>query len=144
MNLTELASKAEQIDLDMMVLEAVEANSDRITDLNRAQMQIGLTAIDSPITPPYRSNTYADVKKQMGSRAPFGIPDLLLTGSFQAEMQTAVDDRTYEVFSTDDKAPDLFRKYPNVFGLTPDNKEKMKAVNSRTLAQMFKKATGLK
>jgi hypothetical protein len=141
--LKELANRMFNIDLMELASQAVEVNEKVLTDLNRDQMLHGLTAAGAKIKPDLASDLYADAKKDSGGEAPFGTPDLFLTGSFQEEMQMDIDSRSYSFFSTDDKATKLNLKYKNIFGLTAKNKEKAKVINGKTLNDMFRKAIGV-
>ncbi len=145
MTFEELAERVKRIDMEKLKAEAVRRNADAIAELNRDQLRRGLTASGDFIRPPYRSFTYADLKKASGSLAPFGTPDLKYTGSFHQDMETRVDSRTFNVMSTDDKADELQRKYgSDIFGLTEENKEKARAMTTRTLSEEYRKLTGLK
>ena len=77
----------------------------------------------------------------MGSKAPYRVVDLLLTGNFQKEMILETDDRDYQILSTDDKTDDLVSKYgENIFGIAPENKTEAQALNTKKLAELLKKA----
>lgn len=131
------------IDLMALVEQAVRANEKALTDLNRDQLRHGLQSEGGLIYPDLQNEAYADAKKMAGGMAPFGVPDLYLTGSFQGEMQMEVDSRSYSFFSTDEKTPDLADKYKNIFGLTKENKEIAKVINTATLGKLYKNAVGL-
>lgn len=131
------------VKIENLVLEAVEANEQALTDLNREQMRRGMTAEGTAIVPDLRNKLYADAKKQAGGRAPFGTPDLYLTGSFQERMQMDVDSRSYEFGSTDEKADKLSEKYANIFGLTKENKDMAKVITTKTLGELWRKAVGI-
>lgn len=118
-------------------------NSAKIVDFNRQQMIRGIAPDGNYITPRYASEAYADAKAQAGSRAPFRVPDLKLTGAFQGDMFLKVWRRDYMIFSKDDKASKLDTKY-NPFGLTNDNRMKAININTRAFAQLLKQQTGLK
>jgi len=119
---------------------AVQANEKPLVQINRRQMQVGKNAEGQAIGA-YRSASYAKFKKQMGSKAPYRVVDLLLTGNFQKEMILETDDRDYQILSTDDKTDDLVSKYgENIFGIAPENKTEAQALNTKKLAELLKKA----
>jgi len=123
----------------------VKANEKPLVQINREQMQSGINAEGQTIGA-YRSASYAKFKKAMGSKSPYRVPDLLLTGSFQDKMTLETDDRDYFITSTDSKTGDLMEKYKengNIFGITPKNIPLAQAINTKKLAQMLKQATGL-
>lgn len=122
---------------------AVQANEKPLVQINRDQMQIGKNAEGQTIGA-YSSTWYAKFKKEMGSKAPYRVPDLLLTGAFQGEMILETEDTSFEIFSTDEKTEKLIGYYGKViFGIAPENTDKAKAINTKKLAEMLKKATGL-
>ena len=122
---------------------AVESNEKPLVQINRDQLLIGTTNEGKTIEPTLRSMVYAVEKKKRGGIAPAGIPDMKDTGAFQDAMILLTDDRDYHITSTDDKTPDLTKKYKGLFGISPDNKVKAQNINTKKLAEMLKKATGL-
>jgi len=129
-------------DLNKNMELAVQANEKPLVQINRRQMQVGKNAEGQAIGA-YRSASYAKFKKQMGSKAPYRVVDLLLTGNFQKEMILETDDRDYQILSTDDKTDDLVSKYgENIFGIAPENKTEAQALNTKKLAELLKKAIG--
>ena len=127
-------------DLNKNMELAVQANEKPLVQINRRQMQVGKNAEGQAIGA-YRSASYAKFKKQMGSKAPYRVVDLLLTGNFQKEMILETDDRDYQILSTDDKTDDLVSKYgENIFGIAPENKTEAQALNTKKLAELLKKA----
>lgn len=122
---------------------AVQANEKPLVDINREQMQQGINAEGQTIGA-YRSTAYAKFKKSMGSRAPYRVPDLLLTGAFQKDMILVTEDTDYYITSTDDKTGELVDKYSDkIFGISKNNQSKAQEINTKKLAEMLKLATGL-
>ena len=130
-------------EIDTLKVDAIQDNEAAIVDLNRGQMEVGLTIKGDAISPEYRLFSYASEKKKMGSRSPFGIPDLKLTGDFHEGMFLEVDDRQYFIGSSDEKAGALAAKYKDIFGLTEENKEKAKALTTISLSKRWREAVGL-
>lgn len=143
MTVRELNDKLQALDIDELTRQAVKMNEDKILDLNREQMETGKNTEGQTIGA-YRSKSYANFKKAIGSRAPFRVPDLKLTGEFHERMILEVDDNQYFIYSTDEKAGMLAEKYAKIFGLTKESQERAKEFNTKSLAVLFKQATGLK
>jgi hypothetical protein len=120
---------------------AVLLNKDALLDMNRHQMLRGIDP-DGQQFMKYKSVEYADIKKQAGSIAPFMIPDLKLTGSFQEKMILRVSQRDYVIHSTDEKSNKLESKY-HPFGLTDNHKEKALEINTKTFSEIWRKNVGL-
>ena len=146
MTIKELNDKLQVLDIDEMARQAIRLNEKAMVDINRKQMQAGKNYEGQTIGY-YRSLSYANLKKSMGSKAPFRVPDLLLTGSFQDEMFMEVEDDQYFIYSNDDKAQMLKDRYKdngNIFCINEENRPLAKAINTRTLSKLFTQATGIK
>lgn len=143
MTIKELSDRVQQIDVFQLMRKALVENEQKIVEMNREQMEVGVTSKGQTIDPTYRSAQYAQFKKKIGSRSPVGIPNLKLTGSFHEKMQMEIDDRSYSIYSTDDKERDLTAKYKDIFGLNAENIRKAQEINTRKLGQLYKQATGL-
>ena len=137
--------RIQAVDVMEMTRAAIAANASQMVTLQRRQMEEGVRSDGEMIAPLYRSVLYAMGKKQLyGSKAPYRVPDLKLTGAFHRGIVFEVDDNNYYFYSTDEKAPDLTDKYEKIMGLTDENKEVAKVINTRQLSRMYKEATGLK
>lgn len=143
MTVRELNDKLQTLDVDELVLQAIQLNEKAMVQINREQMEVGKNAEGQSIGY-YRSLSYANFKKNIGSRSPFRIPDLKLTGDFHKGMAMDVEDNKYFIYSTDDKAPDLTDRYGPIWGIAPENQDRAKEINTRTLGRLFKEATGIK
>lgn len=107
--------------------DAISYATADMADMNVEQMLSGIAANGRPITPEYRSDAYAQFKRATGGKAPFGTPDLHLTGDFHEGLFARYDGNSIVFGSTDSKAGDLADKYGNdIFGLTDENKEDIK------------------
>jgi hypothetical protein len=117
---------AKRIDMDNMKIGAVLPSSNMIVGLNRKQMRTGVTSQNKPIKPKY-SRGYAKMKLEMGSfKAPYGTPDLFVTGAFQNAMFFQTSGTKYALYSRDSKTGDLYHRYPAIFGLTEESKRPVK------------------
>lgn len=102
---------------------AVIGNKEEILDANTAQLSKGLTSKNDPIAPDYVSNDYSQFKMALGSKAPFGTPNLYVTGEFYGGFYFKVDSNSYEIGSKDSKEGILQQWYgKEIFGLTDESK----------------------
>jgi hypothetical protein len=102
--------------------KAIDNNLSTMRDLNVEQMEQGLNS-DGKQIGLLRSEPYARAKKATGGVAPFGIPDLKLTGDFHAGTFAKKQGQSLQFGSTDSKTGELTSKYgKEIFGLTDKNK----------------------
>lgn len=101
-------------EIDLILLDL----SNTITGMNKEQLSIGEGADGSSLAD-YRSSEYAAFKKNMGSAAPLGTPDLKLSGDFYDGFIVKVKSTTIEITSTDWKTSQL-RRFGDIFGLQHD------------------------
>jgi len=114
--------------------KAVNNNLSTMRDLNVEQMEQGINS-DGKEIGQYRSEPYAKLKKAIGSRAPFGTPDLKLTGAFHSGTFTKKTGKNLIFGSTDKKSSDLSGKYGSeIFGLTKSNQTD---VTDQIIAETF-------
>jgi hypothetical protein len=78
----EVLKTYQQLDLIQTAKDLVLANEEKILNINRNQLRFGFDSNRNYITPQYALASYASWKINTGHLAPFGIPDLLLTGKF--------------------------------------------------------------
>ena len=113
--------------LDEIMVEVMVEHEAEIIDLNLSQLEEGIDAEGQAIEPEYEYEEYAKLKKSMGSRAPFGTPDLKLEGDFHSgfygEPYNTVNEGMSGLFvdSRDEKSEKLQRKYGLIFGIAPKN-----------------------
>ena len=122
---------------------AVQENEKPLLDINREQLLSGENTEGGTIEPPLRNFNYAKRKKETGGKAPFWIPDLKLTGAFQRGMFLETNDTSFQISSTDEKAEKLTTKYKDIFGIAGKNEIRAQKINTKKLAELLKKATGL-
>lgn len=131
---------------------AVELTMDKLVDVNREQMLAGRDANGDEIQPSYKyyqydsNQTYADYKNKKNPKAGYGIPDLYDTGSFYKSISFYIEGVQMKWNATDEKTPDLLKKYGSVLGVYEN--EALKAYRQNTLLplviQIIKAATGAK
>lgn len=103
--------------------DAIDNNLATIADANVEQMTAGLNAEGGQLGL-YRSEPYARFKKAIGSRSPFGVVDLKLSGDFHSGVFAQRRGDTITIFSRDSKTGDLVAKYgENTFGLTEQSRK---------------------
>ncbi|MFD2936320.1 hypothetical protein [Spirosoma flavum] len=108
--------------INRVMAEVVEANSAFIENLNRAQLFDGKRADGTDITPDYTEVTVF-LKKEKGQRSDrVTIRD---TGAVYESIFTQVFSDSFELEADDPKVPALVAKYGNLFGLTPESKDKL-------------------
>lgn len=106
--------------IDQFFELAIVENQGEILDSNVAQLKTGRDSLGEFLME-YASPVYAAFKKAWGSRAPFGIPDLLLEGDFHEGFTMMRDGAGLFITSTDDKSAKLEAKYgSNIFGIADE------------------------
>ncbi len=96
---------------------AIVENQEEILDLNIAQLDEGKDSLGNLLME-YASEEYAQFKKALGSKAPFGIPDLKLEGDFREGFVLIIEGNEFRIDSTDEKAGELAFKYgQDIYGL---------------------------
>lgn len=139
----ELYEKARKVDIDRLKVDAVKDNKDFIVDTNREQMRHGFDAKGESLSD-YKSVSYAMMKAKLSSyRAPFMVPDLYLTGSFQKNMKMDVSARAFNITSTDGKTTRLKGLYGDIFGLAPASREMVWEKTGESFGRRLKKLLGL-
>lgn len=104
--------------LPQITIEQARNYEDEIIDLNTDQLFSGLDANTKAITPSYRPLTIT-IKRQKGQ--PTNRVTLKDTGDFYAGFEVRFDKDYFAIFSIDDKAEKIERKYSkDIFGLDQD------------------------
>jgi len=100
---------------------AIVENQEEILDLNIAQLESGKDSFGR-LLDEYASDAYAQFKQSIGSRAPFGIPDLKLEGDFYSGFVLKADGDEFYITSEDEKRDKLVAYAgPDIFGLTEES-----------------------
>lgn len=108
--------KAIRKELPTIVAIAGEKNKEELADINVSQLDQGLLSTGKSITPKYSPN-YAIAKG-------FETPNLKLTGDFHSGVFVERKGSRLLFDSSDDKTPDLEKKYtPDIFGIAPQNEQ---------------------
>ena len=109
MQLKELRKKLDSINITSLVDESIKETSNVIIDAVRGQIEHGMSSED--YLPVYKSQKYASKKQQLGSKAPPGITDLKLTGSFLNKLYIRIEKYNILIRSRDKKNNVLLKKY---------------------------------
>lgn len=105
---------------------AVLDNRNLVIDSNIAQLEGGFDSLGNFLKD-YASDTYAEFKQVIGSKAPFGIADLKLTGDFYAGFVLKYIGSEFIITSTDWKTEELAAKYGvDIFGLANESIEQVR------------------
>ena len=109
--------------LSRVMADTLEANTQFIEDLNRAQLWAGIDADGQPIEPDY---TDATVRIKQAKGQPTDRVTLKDTGAVYEEIFTEIFSRAFEMDSSDPKAEELKAKYgPAIFGLNAASKQRL-------------------
>lgn len=119
MNIFDKLAKMLDVKVLMEIAEStMKETTAELADIQTDQMSVGETNTGDLIEPEYRSNTYANYKKNVKrSKAPKYTPDLNLTGDFYSGVVAKYNNKSALLTSTDAKTSKLKSKYKNIFGL---------------------------
>ena len=120
--LRDLNNRFKRLNIDSIYDNALKEVKPEILDMNTGQLAVGKYS-DNTMMPSYENDDYANMKMQMGSKAPFGITNLILEGDFYRGFDMKITKNAIETYSKDSKSDDLSKEYGHeIFGLTKDNK----------------------
>jgi hypothetical protein len=120
-------------------MDLLRANGQEIEELNRGQLEEGLTANGTAIRPKYRNPKYARFKQGKNSKPPSGTPDLKLTGKYHKSITAKFQGKKITLEATDSKDKDLSQKYGNeIKGLNSDSLEKLRNLLLNDLRIQFR------
>jgi len=143
MELKTLAEKAKAFSVKATKKLAVSNSSDRLTEIQRKQLRQGKSANDT-ILGRYDSESYSRFKESLPTFfAPFGIPDLFLSGEFAKGIKMKISGNNYDFFSTDEKNAKLTAKYPHIWGINATNFEQAQTIVTNEFNNLSKQALGL-
>lgn len=119
--------------VDDIFRRAIVENQESILDLNVAQLEQGIDSF-GVFLEEYASDAYAEFKIAHGSKAPLGIPNLILEGDFTEGFILRYEGTEFIFTSTDEKKDRLVEKYGSaLFGLTVESQ----AIANPDIAQSF-------
>ena len=114
--------KWQKIDLESLTADAMEQTERPLVELNKQQLEDGITAKGVRISPDYAASTVA-IKRAEGRE--YRFVTLEDTGSFKNKMYLSIIGKNYDFDSSDSKTSDLTSKYSDdIFGLTAENKRR--------------------
>lgn len=123
---------------DDIFRRAIVENQEEILDLNVAQLEVGKDSLGEFLDE-YLSEFYALFKISIGSKAPLGIPNLILEGNFTEGFILKGEGLEFFITSTDDKKDRLRDKYgEDIFGLSEDSLEEIRPAILETFLIRFR------
>jgi hypothetical protein len=117
MNIDQLISNVESLDIKGLIRESVDENRDELIRLQKDQMLHGYDSLGKRIGK-YKNKKYAIKKHALNPLPGLGFKDEKLTGSFQNEIFIDARNEGVVFSSLDEKTPDIIdREGENIFGL---------------------------
>lgn len=121
--ISQLRKTARKIDLIELIDACILETKEHLFNLVRAQLASGQSSED--YLPVYKSDEYSKRKQKLGSKAPYGITDLKLTGNFVDKFYLRVSKNSVIIRSRDKKNSKILEKYgPEIFALNEGNLSK--------------------
>lgn len=117
MTISTLINNFKSLNTNNVIEQSFIETSSEFERLNVEQLRAGKTKTGASISPRYKNPKYAAKKNQMNQAPGFGVPDLILTGSFTSKLKMTVEGDVLKEYSNDEKGPDLEAKYPDILGL---------------------------
>ena len=124
---------------DEIFRRAIIENQAEILDLNVAQLEVGKDSLGN-LLDEYTTDEYAQFKQAIGSKAPFKIADLKLTGDFHSGFVLKYEGATvFNIDSTDEKTEQLKKEWgENIFGLSEESLEQIRPAILESFLIMFR------
>ena len=145
MTVRELNKRMQAVPLHRLTMAAIKLNEQEMLDMNRAQLQDH--GIDSEGNDIWRRQPYTIFTQieKISKGQPHDRVTLKDTGAFHKAFYMDVSSRVFNIDSRDSKSSSLKEKYgAEIFGLTPQNEQRAKEKNTRTLGRIWKEMVGLK
>jgi hypothetical protein len=140
--LLNIIGKFQALNTDEVIEQAFIASTDGFTDEQKKQLYAGFDK-DGNRLHKYQNNKYARVKNEMNPAPGLGNPDLKVTGAYYNGIKAAVSGLGYHIASSDDKGPDLEKKY-DPYGLGGDyRREFIKTTYRPKFRAEIRQKTGL-
>lgn len=137
-NFQALANNIDQITDDIIL-----GNEELAKRLVQNQLTDGEMPDNSPISPEYRSESYAKFKNRLNPRPTFGIPDLNLTGANYAGIRLERKGKNYTMKNINSKSKLLIKKYGDYIGMQESSEQTFRNANDKELIEKhIKKAFG--
>ena len=126
-------------DLPKIVVESIMENDAGIIDLNTSHLEEGKSSTGDFLSPPYAFDEYAEFKQTLNRKPPKGVPDLKFEGDFYSGFFIEPKQDTAWIDSRDEKTPRLERKYDNIFGIAPENRDEFIQIIAPDIIEKVKK-----
>jgi len=132
MGIHAIAKRAKEMNVNLLVAEAVQNKEKPLVEINKSQMLDKKRADGKTIVPKY-SLSYAKFKG-------FNNPNLKLTGDFQKDMFLETNGNQFFINSKDGKALKLIIRYSEkIFGISPKNRPKAQRISLKELSRIYYK-----
>lgn len=143
MSLAEIGRKAQRINVNQIALEKAKANSGLISDLIKEQLSVGKNA-EAQNVGRYTSRRYSDFKRSRGSKAPYGVPDLFVSGNLYSKMKTEVSVNEIKMGSEAEYSKYQEERYgEEIYNLQEQNWEKVQLKVLEDTRKEYLKQLGL-
>lgn len=144
MGLREVAKRAQKINVRQLALKVAQANEGLITDNIIDQLDVGIAG-DNKIVGNYTTDSYSKFKRREGSKAPFGVVNLKLTGNLYEGLRTRVlaTQVITNVIGVDYSKYQVKRYGKRIYENTPENKGKVRDKNSRDTVSAYSTLLGV-
>ena len=140
----EILQRLRALDLKEGAQFAVSENLEYIADLNRQQLSAGTDARGEALKK-YSSNSYAKKKEALGSKAPYGVADLKLTGEFHESIEAKAGSAGVTLEATSKKTPWLLARDNYALGLSEKSVETLRRDKLRdAIRRYITRALGIK
>lgn len=120
------------------VVRVIETDQQKTVDFNRLQMLKSKDADNKPLI--HRSTGSEKLTKAYAKRTGKTKPDLFVRGDFQEAMFLFMpSEKEYFISSKDYKSGFLSKNYGKIFGIAPENQNKVQAVNDAAIINDYLK-----
>jgi len=144
MTLRQLSDKLQAFNEELVADVVIKNNEPLAVRLNQKQLVDGETPKDTPITPSYKSPSYALFKNRKNSRPGLGTPDVRVTGALHAGIRLMKSGDLYNMGNINEKAKfETITQYGDLWGLQKQNELTFRNKNNRDFIEELKKQTGL-
>jgi hypothetical protein len=125
--ISQVLRNVNKLDLYSASMKVVKKDEEPILNLNKKQLFSDGENNKSKKLKRYRNGMYELEKHERNPAPGLGIPDLFNTGKFYKKFKIKIlSKKEYEMFSTDDKAIALQKKYgKDIFGLSENSRNEM-------------------
>jgi hypothetical protein len=134
-NILELIENVQKLDLDKISEESVSETKEIIVSINNKQLLAGKDNRGEDLTPSYLNDPYFKSKKSAEKYSKWkdeitphptrksGVPNLYINGAYHNSRSMEVRGKDIDYKSSYKDAYSIENKFPETYGLSPDNKQ---------------------